>query len=26
MTIDEATQAVHHSYLRLFGMHDPKPG
>ena len=26
MTIDEASHAVHHSYLRLFGIQDPTPG
>lgn len=26
MTIDEASHAIHHSYLRLFGIHDPTPG
>jgi hypothetical protein len=25
MTIDDATRAVHHSFLRLFGLHDPAP-
>ncbi len=25
MTIDEATHAVHHSFLRLLGVHDPGP-
>ena len=25
MTIAEATSAVHHSFLRLFGLHDPPP-
>ena len=25
MTIDEATHAVHHSFLRLLGVHDPRP-
>jgi hypothetical protein len=25
MTIDEATGAVHHSFLRLFGVRDPGP-
>jgi AcrR family transcriptional regulator len=25
MTIADATSAVHHSFLRLFGMHDPTP-
>jgi AcrR family transcriptional regulator len=26
MTIEEATSAVHHSFLRLFGLPDPGPG
>jgi AcrR family transcriptional regulator len=25
MTIQDATSAVHHSFLRLFGLHDPTP-
>jgi hypothetical protein len=25
MTIEEATTAVHHSFLRLFGLDDPRP-
>jgi hypothetical protein len=25
MTIDDATGAVHHSFLRLFGLHSPTP-
>ena len=26
MTIEDATSAVHHSFLRLFGLQDPAPG
>jgi hypothetical protein len=26
MTIDEASHAVHHSFLRLFRIQDPTPG
>jgi hypothetical protein len=26
MTIDQASRAVHQSFLRLFGIQDPKPG